>query len=167
MSGPSFQLILLAALLVPAILFFLTQQNTLKLIRKENRDLHPALVWLQIIPLFNLYWIFVVVTRIADGISKEKVALQDDSILGIPDYDAVKGVGKRPTYKIGMAWCILYLCFFGILIVFNLFATPNSTENDTFLAIFSPLFGLAITTCWIIYWVKLVSEKRKLTTLHP
>ena len=52
------QFVLLFALLVPAILFLLTQQNTLKTVRVENRMLPSGLVWLQLIPLFGQVWQF-------------------------------------------------------------------------------------------------------------
>ena len=158
------QLFILLLCLVPAILFILTQQNTLKEIRPENRELSPGLVWLQFIPLFNLYWIFVVVTRIADAISKENISFQDDSILGIVDYDAVEAVGKRPTYKIGMAWCILSLVYFFLIYSVRIFRVP--AEGTTLYSTAILLVALGMTICWIIYWVKLAANKRKLMYLH-
>jgi hypothetical protein len=124
------------------------------------------MVWLQLIPLFNFYWIFVVVTRIADSINKENLALQDDTILGIPDYDAVKAVGKRPTYKIGITYCITALLGPLFTIFVNLFG--NELTPD-FYQVFMTILGglsLAAMTCWIIYWVKLAANKRKLMYLH-
>ncbi|MBS1664485.1 MAG: hypothetical protein JST68_25795 [Bacteroidetes bacterium] len=160
--GSLFQLILLLAFFVPSILFFLTQQNTLRLIRSENRELNPGLVWLQLIPLFNLYWIFVVVTRIADSISKENVAFQDDSILGVSGYDAVDAIGKRPTYKIGIVWCVLFV--FNTLLYFG-----NVTERvsmERLLTLLRLLTVLGLMVCWIVYWVMLAQEKRKLKALR-
>ena len=78
------QLIAFLLFLTPAVFFLLTQQNTLKAIRRENRRLRPGLVWLQLIPIFNFCWMFVVVTRVADSLYKENVSLMDDSILGVP-----------------------------------------------------------------------------------
>lgn len=57
-------LALLLAFIVPAILFVLTQYNTLKAIRPENRLLAPGLVWLEFIPFFGQVWQFTVVSRI-------------------------------------------------------------------------------------------------------
>lgn len=157
------QLILLLMFLVPAILFFLTQQNTLRAIYPENRELHPGLVWLQLIPIFNYYWTFVVVTRIADSISKQNVTLQDDSILGVGGFDATDAVGKRPTYKIGMAYCILYVMMPLLIIVANLFMKPGeNSASIPILAIFMLVVILGAMTCWIIYWVQLVKNKRLL-----
>ena len=105
------QIFILVAFVVPAVFFLMAQYKTLKTISPANREMSPGEVWFQLIPIFNLYWQFVVVTRIADSLLKEQVFLesQDDSILGIPDFDAVDAIGNRPTYKIGMAWCTLFL----------------------------------------------------------
>jgi hypothetical protein len=151
------QILLVAGFFIPAILFLLTQQNTLKAIRPENRELGPGLVWLQVIPVFNLYWMFVVVTRIADSISKENVSFQDDSILGIPDYDAVKALGNRPTYKIGMTCCSLFILDMVLVWCEDYFPGLHSLQG---------LVGLSMMVCWIIYWVKLAENKRKLQRLN-
>ena len=156
------QLFVLLIFVLPAILFVVAQYRTLRVIRPEYRELRPGLVWLQLIPIFSYFWVFVVVTRIADSISKELVARQDDSILGIPDFDAVQAVSHRPTYKIGMAWCFLYVVCPALVIFVNLFADPGSTIVDGVFAAILGIIVLALTTCWIIYWVKLAQNKRKL-----
>ncbi|HXO75956.1 MAG TPA: hypothetical protein VN824_11985, partial [Puia sp.] len=124
----------------------------------------PGLVWLQLIPIFNLYWMFVVVARIADSIYKENMSLMDDSILGVPDPDAAGSLGKRPTYRIGMAYCVQYvLLYFVLIIFFNLFGGGGDARD---FAIISLILSLSVITCWIIYWVKLAGEKRKLQYLQ-
>ena len=47
------QIILLLVFVVIAVLFLLTQQNTLKAVKPENRLMQPGLVWLQLIPLLG------------------------------------------------------------------------------------------------------------------
>jgi len=147
---------------LPAILFLVAQYRTLRVIRPEYRELRPGLVWLQLIPIFNLYWIFVVVTRIADSISKELVALQDDSILGIPDFDAVHAVSHRPTYRIGMTWCLLYLCCPVAIVLVALFGTTSPTGVFPVIVLLMGLLSLATLVCWIVYWVKLAEQRRNL-----
>ncbi|MBS1607086.1 MAG: hypothetical protein JST42_30825 [Bacteroidetes bacterium] len=160
------QLFALLLFVLPIILFLLSQQRTLQVIRPEYRELRPGLVWLQLIPLFNLYWMFVVVTRIADSISKELVAREGDSILGITDYDAVQAVSHRPTYKIGMTYCFLYLACPVLIIFVNLFADPGGVLVDRVFPVILGIIWLALSTCWIVYWVKLVQNKRKLEQLQ-
>src|ERR1700729_3133135 len=102
------QLILLAAFLVPAIFFLLTQQNTVKLVKPENRLMQPGLVWLQLIPLLGLLWQFFVITRIAGSIKNELASWHNESIFGA-DAVAVEG-GVKPTLGIGIAYAILNVC---------------------------------------------------------
>lgn len=154
--------------LVPSVFFLLTQQNTLKAIRRDNRRLRPGLVWLQLIPIFNLYWMFIVVTRIADSIYKEHSSLTDDSILGVADPDAAEGFGKRPTYRIGIAYCLLNLLIPLLIITIDMF-TSTIVMIPTLYKMLGFVLGfvcLAVITCWIIYWVKLAGEKRKLQYLQ-
>lgn len=145
------QLILLAGLLIPAVLFLLTQHNTLKVIRPENRSLAPGLVWLQLIPLLGQIWQFIVVTRIASSIQREVAATDDGSILGFADVAAVEGAGSKPTQGIGIAYCTLSV----VTIFFNLFTKSGMPT-------LSGLLALACMVCWIIYWVKIAGWKRKL-----
>jgi hypothetical protein len=160
------QLVLLVLFLLPAILFLLTQQNTLKMIRPENRSFAPGLVWLQLIPIFNYVWIFIVVRRIADSLAREYAGWESDSIFGIADEEALKNIGKRPTYGIGLTYCILCACMPISVIFFNLIGSRDMTPENSVL--FFPMgltafaLILAVLVCWIIYWVQLAGWKRKL-----
>lgn len=151
--GGSLQILLLLAFLIPAILFLLAQQNTLKAIRIENRHMPPGQVWLQLIPLFNFIWQFVVVIKIADSIKKEIASRQDDSILGFADMTAVEQADKRPTFMIGMAWCTLIVV--GSILNFNHFRT----FPIIWLGLLCSFAGM---TCWIIYWIQLAGHKSDL-----
>jgi hypothetical protein len=145
------QLFLLAGVLIPAILFLLTQQNTLKAIRVQNRLLKPGWVWLQLIPIVGQVWQFFVVTYIAGSIKQDMESGGEDSILGIADGMTVDELRTKPTFAIGIAYCTLNV----VGIFLNLF-TKNGAPT---------LFGvisLAGLVCWIIYWVQLAAWKRKL-----
>lgn len=134
-------LFVLLIFLVPMILFLLTQQNTLKAIRPDNRRIQPGEVWLQLIPLFNIVWQFIVVSRISESIRNEINGRAEDSFLGAANPIFANDVEPRPTYSIGLAYCILGLC--GII----------------------PLLGwlasLAALVCWIIYWTQVAAYKNK------
>jgi hypothetical protein len=147
-----FQIGLLFAFLIPAILFLLTQQNTLKAIKPENRLMQPGLVWLQCIPVFGQLWQFFVVSRIANSIRKEITFRQEDSILGFSDAAAVEEIDKRPTFQIGIAYCVL----------FTINLTMKYVWVLLYLSRLQGLVALSMMTCWIIYWVRLASWKRKL-----
>ena len=84
--------------LVPAILFLVTLQNTLKLISAENRRMPPEQVWLVLIPFFGFVWQFIIVNRLADSLKyefiKKDIATEED----------------RPGAAIGIAYCVLSCC---------------------------------------------------------
>lgn len=139
MLNTFYQLIFWVLFLVPAILFLLTQQSTIKLIQPKNRRISPGEVFLQLVPLFGMIWQFFVVARLSDSIRKElgeRTFTFEDSPLVYTAKD------NRPTYKIGIAYCILFCCY---LIPFV-----------------GEILFLAGTVCWVIYWVRLYQYKKKL-----
>lgn len=83
--------------LVIAILFLLNLQNLLKAISSQNRKMDPSMVWLAIIPVFQIIWMFIVVSKISESIQAEY------SLRGL-------SAEPRPTYSIGLAMCILNVC---------------------------------------------------------
>ena len=149
------QIALLLAFVIPAILFFLSQQRILQIIRPENRELSPGSVWLQFIPLFGMIWQFIVVIRIANSVSKELASKMGESIL---DHSQVqmKATDESPTYTIGIAYCTLTTL--GVIINY-------ATSQTRYLALFGSLFVLTGMVCWIIYWVRIVNTKNKLVAL--
>ncbi len=97
--NPAYQFLLLALFIVSAVFFIITLQNTLKAISPENRKMPYANVWLLCIPVFNFYWQFIVVNKIAQSIATECKRL------GIPVKET------KPTYRLGLSWSICYLLF--------------------------------------------------------
>jgi len=86
-----------ALLLLPTIFFLLTLQKALTRCSPENRAMSPGLVWLQLIPLFNLIWMFFLVINLAKSLGNEF---------------AQRGIneGPNPGQSIGMAWAICRIC---------------------------------------------------------
>ncbi len=148
-AGGLIQIILLLSFFVPAILFLITQQNTLKAIQRENRTMSPGEVWLQLIPLFNLVWQFFVVTRISDSLRKEFNSWSNDTIFGAEGNEANNMGYPRPTYGIGLAMCICVCCAMLIYV------------KDPILGMLGSLASLGSLVCWIIYWVQLGQFKNK------
>ncbi|HTF02614.1 MAG TPA: hypothetical protein VK826_01260 [Bacteroidia bacterium] len=91
-------LIFLLIFLIPNIFYVLTLSRTLKQCAPHNQRMQPGQLWLVLIPLFNLVWHFIVVTRMADSLAAEfrqrNIPLEED----------------RPGYTMGMTFCILGLC---------------------------------------------------------
>ena len=96
---PAYQFLLLGLFIVPAVFFVITLQNTLKAISAENRKMPFANVWLLCIPVFNFYWQFIVVNKIAQSIAVECERLE------IPVKET------KPTFILGLSWSISYLLF--------------------------------------------------------
>jgi hypothetical protein len=134
--------LLLGLFIIPTIFFLITQQNTLKAIQVQNRTMSPGEVWLQLIPLFNLVWQFIVVNKISESIRRELASEKDFSFETASESNYEYYHGKMPTREIGIAYCVLALC--SLIPVIGSFA------------------GLAALICWIIYWVKLSQYKTKI-----
>lgn len=109
-------------------------------------------------PFFGLIWQFIVVTRIANSIQGEIASRQDDSILGLRDASAVEELSKRPTFGIGIAYCTLITTAISLYFI-------TSVDIQSWFSIVRPFFSLAGMICWIIYWVRLSRDKRKLVLL--
>ena len=95
-----------AIALIPVIFYSLTLQKALNRCAPENRAMAPGMVWLLLIPLFNLVWHFFVVSNVAKSLGAE---FQKRGLPEEPD----------PGKKLGLIMCILACCgiipFLGIL----------------------------------------------------
>jgi len=90
-------LIAFAIVLIPQIFFALTLQKALNRCAPQNRTMSPGMVWLLLIPLFNLVWNFIVVSRMSASLTSEYRARQ------MPiDTDAGNAMG--------VAYSILFVC---------------------------------------------------------
>lgn len=139
MLSTFYQLVFLALFFIPAVLFLVTQQKTIKLIQPQNRSIGPGEVFLQLVPLFGMIWQFFVVTRLSNSIRRE-LGERTFSFEGSPAVYSSRD--NRPTYRIGMAYCILFCCYI--------------------IPFIGNILFLAGTVCWVIYWVRLYQYKKKL-----
>ena len=53
------------------VFFLLTLSKALHRVRPELRTIEPGQVWLNLIPFFNLYWIFVLTSKVPDSLGRE------------------------------------------------------------------------------------------------
>jgi hypothetical protein len=90
-------LIAIAIIYVPMVFYLLTLQRALNRCTPQNRAMTPGLVWLMLIPLFNIIWHFFVVINIAKSLGAE---FQKRGIAEEPN----------PGQKLGMVMCILNVC---------------------------------------------------------
>lgn len=137
-----FVLGLFVIFLIPAIFFLISQQNILKAIQPQNRTMSPGEVWLQLIPIFNFVWCFIVVNRIAESIRREltsRIGFSfEENQSPVSYYEST----EKPTQQVGIAMCVLYCC--GIIPVIGVAAR------------------IAALVCWIVYWVKLGQYRKQI-----
>jgi len=88
-------IIFLVIIYIPLIFFVMTVRKNLSLIELKNRNMEPNLVWLALIPLFNIVWNFFIVNAVRDSNKKE---FQTRNIQYNGDFG----------YGIGLAYCILF-----------------------------------------------------------
>lgn len=103
-----FVLIGLAIGIAIAVFYILTMQKALNLAGERHQKMNPNLVWLMLIPLFNLVWHFFVVKNVSESI-KSWAAEHGKSV-------------DDAGYTIGLVGCIANCC--GLIPVVNLLAGP-------------------------------------------
>lgn len=81
-------------LVLPTIFYLITLQKALSRCRPENRLMQPGLVWLNLIPVFNLIWQFFTVIYVAQSLEKECTA-------------RTISCEPEPGKSVGLAMCIM------------------------------------------------------------
>ena len=135
------ELIVIFVIFILPVFYLLTLQKALNRCSVEARTLSPGFVWLLVIPIFNLYWHFTVVTSISDSLSNEF---------------RKRGISaeEKPGQVVGLAMCALFALSFVFRFLFS--STPNVGEG---VWLVTWLVGLI---CWIVYWVKIVGFSARL-----
>jgi uncharacterized membrane protein YhaH (DUF805 family) len=101
--------VFVVVIIIIQIFFLLTLSRALQRCSPRNRQMEPGMVWLNLIPCFNLVWLFVTVLRLADSLREE---FYDRRLRADGDF------GRT----IGLAYLILNLCgmipYIGIIFSF-------------------------------------------------
>ena len=63
--------VLIVALVVIQILFLLSMSKCLAQCSRRNRTMEPGQVWLNLIPFFNIVWMFITIIRISESLKNE------------------------------------------------------------------------------------------------
>jgi len=102
-------LIACAILLVPTIFYLLTLQKGLNRCSPESRAMNPGLVWLMLIPLFNMVWHFFIVLNMAKSLGAEfqKRGVAEDPKPG-QTLGLVMCIGNLICGPVGLVCWILY-----------------------------------------------------------
>jgi hypothetical protein len=102
-------------IIIVAIFYLLTLQNTLKAISPQNRRMEPGAVWFMLIPVFNIIWSFIVVIRI-DESAKAEFEQKDPDTLP----ETAKDLGLTMCVLScltwiplvgGIIWCVALICW--------------------------------------------------------
>ena len=101
-------LLALGVFVVIAVFYFGLLAGVLRKCSPSSRTMQPGLVWLLLIPLFNLVWNFIVVLAIADSLGNEF------RLRNIPVED------PKPGKSIGIAMAVCQAC--GIIPLVNILA---------------------------------------------
>ena len=109
-----------------------TFRKTLLLVAPENRLMTPNQAWLIAVPLFNIYWNFVVTSRLADSLTNEF-------------YDRKIAEEENPGKANGMLYAWLFLA--------------SNIPLPPFILI---TIGLLSMVYFIVYWVKVNNFKNLL-----
>ncbi|MFO0803572.1 MAG: hypothetical protein U0791_10705 [Gemmataceae bacterium] len=117
------------------IVFLAAADKAVKRCEPENRRIEPGMVWLALIPIFNLLWLIVIVERVGESIRNEFIARGR--------HKSSESYGKTA----GLA-CALLL---GIGVLFGLAETPCILVFWFFAFIY-----------FIVYWVQLSGYARRL-----
>ena len=91
-------LIVAGVCIIPAIFYLLTLQNALSKCAPTSRTMEPGMVWLLLIPLFNLIWNFFVVMGLAKSLANEYARR------------AIPGPDPLPGQSIGIAMSVCNCC---------------------------------------------------------
>ena len=144
--------VLIVALAIQ-IFYLLTLQKALSRVSPENRTMQPGLVWLMLIPCFNLIWQFFIAIRVPDSLKNEFRSR------GMDD-------GSDYSKTIGIAQCVV-----GILasVVGNGFQAASRNEGrDAAMmgSCFSGILSLVGLVLFIIFWVKIANYSIQLASDH-
>jgi hypothetical protein len=64
-------LVVLIVVLAIAICYLLTLSKALSRCSPENRTMEPGMVWLNLIPIWNIVWQFITVSRVSESLKNE------------------------------------------------------------------------------------------------
>jgi len=92
------------------IFFLVSLSSALDKCSRTSRTMEPGLVWLMLIPLFNLVWQFFVVLALAKSLGNEFRAR------------GITHIEPEPGQAIGIGMCVAACC--GIVPLLNLLALP-------------------------------------------
>ena len=142
-------LILIVAIVI-AIFYLLTLQKALSRVSPRNRLMEPGMVWLSLIPLFNIIWAFFIATRIPDSLRNEF-------------RDRGQDAGSDYAKRIGLTNAILGVVSIPLNAFSRLF--KNEPGLGIILGLIMMILGLVSLVLFIIFWVRIAGYSKELAAL--
>jgi len=139
--------VVLVVMLAVYILYLLTLQKALSRVSPVNRAMEPGMVWLMLIPCFNIIWQFFVAVRVPDSLRNEfRARGRDDG----SDY------GKTIAIAQGVIGIVSSVISNGL----------RAGGKDTEMAgsCISLVLGLIHLVLFIVFWVKIASYSSQLAS---
>ncbi|HEX8376904.1 MAG TPA: hypothetical protein VF602_03740 [Pedobacter sp.] len=115
-------------------LFALAIIKTLNEISEKNRKIVPGLVWLLVIPGFNVIWNFFVALRLSQSL-KDELDERDFEVAG------------KPTLIIGLAYALISAS--------ALFIPQPKNVQDVQNGLLYGVLGIAAIVTFVQYWMKI------------
>jgi len=111
-------------MIAPVIFYLLSLQKTLRLAGKENQRMRPGLIWLNLIPVFNLGWHFYTVLKISETLTARlgKQAGDGGRALGVITSLLIIGC-LLPSYRnwFALATLVLWVAYWVKITGYNVF----------------------------------------------
>jgi len=121
--------------IVVAMLFFMTLIKALNRCAPGNRSMEPEMVWLNLIPIFNLYWNFHTVNNVGDSLKRE---FADRDLDNGSDYGKSLGTIMLAT-EIG-SWVV---------------SNVGNAADSPPVSLIGSVLSLAGLVLFILYWVRI------------
>jgi peptidyl-prolyl cis-trans isomerase D len=144
------QLLLMLAVFAAGVAVWVFYIRTLRraLVRCSPalRTISPEAVWLLLIPIFNSFWHFLVVSRLATSLGNEFRKRN------------LSGAGPEPGLLLGMAMCVLPFVSAAFIVVVATFSRIAGAAD--YLMWISEVLAFAGLLCWIVYWVRIAGYSK-------
>ena len=141
--------VIVVALVILVVLAFMCIINWLvvgagRAAAPEHRTINPAMFWLMLIPLFNIFWAFKIMPAISDSLN---ATLGDK---GVTSGDCGRGVG------LFFAWCVVGHWIFLVL---------SEVTQSELLGVVNGIFALCSFALLITYTVQVRASRKRILAI--
>jgi len=120
-------------MIAPVIFYLLSLQKTLRLAGEENQRMRPGLVWLNLIPVFNLGWHLYTVLKVSETLKARfgKQGGDGGRTLGIITSLLMLGC-LIPDYRngFGLATVVMWVAYWVKITGYNVFLQKQIARAD-------------------------------------